>query len=57
MNWSGRRDSNPRLQPWQGCALPLSYARLLLIYLAFYEDNLKRQFLRLPIGRQKNSIK
>ena len=26
--WSGRRDSNPRLQPWQGCALPLSYARL-----------------------------
>ena len=25
--WSGRRDSNPRHQPWQGCALPLSYAR------------------------------
>ena len=25
--WSGRRDLNPRLQPWQGCALPLSYAR------------------------------
>ena len=24
---SGRRDSNPRHQPWQGCALPLSYAR------------------------------
>jgi hypothetical protein len=22
--WSGRRDSNPRPQPWQGCALPLS---------------------------------
>jgi hypothetical protein len=20
-NWSGRRDSNPRPQPWQGCAL------------------------------------
>src|SRR3972149_11412330 len=20
--WSGRRDSNPRPQPWQGCALP-----------------------------------
>jgi hypothetical protein len=28
-NWSGRRDSNPRPQPWQGCALPLSYARAL----------------------------
>ena len=25
--WSGRRDSNPRPQPWQGCALPLSYTR------------------------------
>ena len=25
--WSGRWDSNPRPQPWQGCALPLSYAR------------------------------
>ena len=21
-NWSGRRGSNPRPQPWQGCALP-----------------------------------
>jgi hypothetical protein len=20
--WSGKRDSNPRHQPWQGCALP-----------------------------------
>ena len=25
--WSGRWDLNPRPQPWQGCALPLSYAR------------------------------
>ena len=25
--WSGRRDSNPRPRPWQGRALPLSYAR------------------------------
>lgn len=31
--WSGRRDSNPRLQPWQGCALPLSYARIKYDYL------------------------
>ena len=29
-NWSGRRDLNPRHQPWQGCALPLSYTRILL---------------------------
>ena len=27
--WSGRRDLNPRLQPWQGCTLPLSYSRVL----------------------------
>ena len=26
--WSGRRDSNPRHQPWQGCTLPLSYTRM-----------------------------
>ena len=30
-NWSGRRDLNPRPQPWQGCALPLSYARSLAL--------------------------
>ena len=24
---SGKRGSNPRLQPWQGCTLPLSYSR------------------------------
>ena len=27
--WSWRRDLNPRLQPWQGCTLPLSYSRVL----------------------------
>ncbi len=25
--WSGERESNPRHQPWQGCALSLSYLR------------------------------
>ena len=24
--WSGRRDSNPRLQPWQGCRVLKSFA-------------------------------
>ena len=33
--WSGRRDSNPRLQPWQGCALPLSYARIIKIKISY----------------------
>ncbi len=27
VGWSGKRDLNPRLQPWQGCTLPLSYSR------------------------------
>ena len=26
-SWSGKRGSNSRPQPWQGCALPLSYSR------------------------------
>ena len=26
--WSGQWDSDPRHQPWQGCALPLSYTRI-----------------------------
>ena len=25
--WSGKRDLNPRLRPWQGRTLPLSYSR------------------------------
>jgi hypothetical protein len=27
LDWSGKRDSNPRLRPWQGRTLPLSYSR------------------------------
>ena len=43
---SGQRDSNARLQPWQGCALPLSYARYymeenIFLYDLFYKINLK----------------
>ena len=26
-DWSGKRDSNPRLRPWQARTLPLSYSR------------------------------
>ena len=29
--WSGQWDSDPRHQPWQGCALPLSYTRIILM--------------------------
>ena len=29
---SGKRDLNPRLQPWQGYTLPLSYSRFSTFY-------------------------
>ena len=28
LNWSGKWDSNPRLQPWKAEALPLNYSRI-----------------------------
>ena len=30
--WSGKRDLNPRLRPWQGRTLPLSYSRSIEFY-------------------------
>lgn len=27
-NWSGQRDSNPRMMAWEAIALPLGYARV-----------------------------
>ena len=33
--WSGRRDLNPRLRPWQGRTLPLSYSRSTKIILQY----------------------
>jgi hypothetical protein len=36
---SGRRGSNPQLQPWEGCTLPLSYSRTDLIsFRAFHPE-------------------
>jgi hypothetical protein len=29
--WSGKRDLNPRLRPWQGRTLPLSYSRSVVL--------------------------
>ena len=43
--WSGRRDSNPRPQPWQGCALPLSYSRISIIGVQLYLIFIKNQYL------------
>ena len=43
--WSGRRDLNPRLQPWQGCTLPLSYSRLLYRNLSAVQMKFSLYFL------------
>jgi hypothetical protein len=37
--WSGKRDLNPRLQPWQGCTLPLSYSRASSTHLINLQDS------------------
>lgn len=47
---SGWRDSNARHQPWQGCALPLSYTRndlfiVISIYLTIFVNNCQFFFL------------
>src|SRR5512136_1303489 len=46
--WSGKRDLNPRLQPWQGCTLPLSYSRIF--------NGLKLQDSRSKVNRKENSL-
>ena len=44
----------PRLQPWQGCALPLSYARLILISFDFLYFPIRGLPLGSPIGKKRN---
>ena len=50
--WSGRWDSNPRPQPWQGCALPLSYARIICRIAARPETKRAPSRSRSPSGHQ-----
>ena len=48
--WSGRRDLNPRLQPWQGCTLPLSYSRGMEAASRFELEMEVLQTSALPLG-------
>src|SRR3954464_7763878 len=51
VTWSGRRDSNPRPQPWQGCALPLSYTRATesnIIIVIFIISSVRENFFLAP---------
>src|SRR6266568_2747920 len=47
-SWSGRRDLNPRLRPWQGRTLPLSYSRSVPSVYSTYALRAKRQKLTAP---------
>ena len=52
--WSGRWDSNPRPQPWQGCALPLSYARRSPMLLSKHKKcNRKRRKRRQSVAAEQ----
>ena len=41
MRWSGQRGSNPRPQPWQGCALPTEPCPLARKYYTQSDDNVQ----------------
>ena len=66
LNWSGKRGSNSRPQPWQGCALPAELFPLLswLIYLWIFVHSRKTfrlltsiSFLhKIPAARQLVTI-
>src|SRR5512136_2526316 len=49
--WSGKRDSNPRLQPWQGCTLPLSYSRS--VSFDFIAESLRYRQQFFPVASRK----
>ena len=46
MQWSGQRGSNPRPQPWQGCALPTEPCPLARKYYTQLPPNLQASFLK-----------
>src|SRR5438270_2584416 len=55
--WSGRRDLNPRLRPWQGRTLPLSYSRSaeMIINKRSGRSNAGQSWLLRPPGRMHGS--
>jgi len=51
-SWSGKRDLNSRLQPWQGCTLPLSYSRVLSEAVLIRRPLRGKFFLRIEPGKK-----
>ncbi len=65
LDLSGRRDSNARHQPWQGCALPLSYTRELVFLTTFtiitlisviVNTPLYEKFIRPPATNRQTAV-
>lgn len=53
--WSGRRDLNPRLRPWQGRTLPLSYSRSTFWIIAKQHSTVNNRALLSPVISPLNS--
>lgn len=46
--WSGKRDSNSRPQPWQGCALPTELFPQCVMHYRHFALSVNIQLYRLP---------
>ena len=61
--WSGRKDSNPRLQPWKDCVVIIEHTNLIMIIKKilldqYYEKSLKIDFIKMDIqGSEHNAFK
>ncbi len=54
--WSGKRDSNPRLRPWQGRTLPLSYSRSpRTLRQRYHRERLRFKTLARPAARRRRN--
>ena len=51
LRWSGRRDSDPRLPPWQGGILPLNHSRVPK-YNSKHISKMQQLFLEICVKRQ-----
>ena len=56
--WSGKRDSNPRLRPWQGRTLPLSYSRSpRTLRQRYHRERLRFKALARPAARAASTAR
>src|SRR5450830_88705 len=53
-SWSGRRVSNSRPQPWQGCALPTELLPLRVLLLVLHTTPLLLRYAQQALEREKS---